>query len=88
MQTQGKTRSALVAGDAAVLGPTGAFTTVDLSAGFAKDNWTFEAFVQNVFDDRGTLSTNTNCSVGYCGQYSLRYPTKPQFFGVKFGAKY
>lgn len=88
LQTQGDTRSALLSGDEARLGPTKGFTTVDLSAGFARDNWNVEAFVQNVFDERGILSINVDCSITYCGPYPLSYPTKPQFFGIKFGAKY
>ena len=88
LQTQGKTRSALVGGDAETLGSTKAFTTADFSAGFSRSNWTVEAFIQNAFDERGILSINTNCSIGYCGPYSLNYPTKPRFFGAKFGMSY
>ena len=88
LQAQGKTRTALVAGDAALLGPTKAFTTVDISAGFEKDNWNVQAYVQNLFDERGILSKNTVCSVTYCGPYAASYPVKPLLFGVKFGQKF
>ena len=41
----------VLAQDEARLGPTKGFTTFDLSAGFGKNNWTVEAFAQNLFDD-------------------------------------
>ncbi len=88
VSTQTATRSALLASDEAILGPTKGFTTFDMSAGFDHGNWTFEAFMQNVFDERGLLSINTDCSITYCGPYKLYYPTKPQFFGLKVGTKF
>ena len=87
-QTQGSTRSALLTDDESVLGKNSGFTTVDLSAGTGHGDWTFQAFVQNVFDERGILGTNVDCAVNYCGPWPLNYPTKPQFFGVKFGQKF
>lgn len=88
VQTQGASTSALFTDNEATLGPTKAFTTVDLAAGFGKDNWLFQVFVQNVFDSRGQLSINTDCAIVYCGPYALIYPTKPRMVGIKFGAKY
>jgi outer membrane receptor protein involved in Fe transport len=85
---QSGSRSALLQPDEAILGPTGAFATVDLSGGFGKDNWNFSAYVNNVLDNRGILSLNTDCSITYCGPYKLRYPTKPRLIGVKLGFKY
>jgi iron complex outermembrane receptor protein len=87
-QTQGDTRSALLDNEEADLGPTKGFSTFDLSGGFGKDNWTAEAFVQNLFDRRGALSISTNCTITVCGGFARVYPTKPQFFGVKFGQKF
>jgi iron complex outermembrane receptor protein len=89
VNAQGSARSELVAGDAAVFGPLKAFATVDFSAGFDfHDNWTFTAFIQNAFDERGILSKNSVCSISYCGAYPISYPVKPQFFGVKLGMKF
>ena len=78
-----------MAGDAAVFGPLKAFATVDFSGGFDfHDSWTFTAFIQNAFDERGILSKNAACSISYCGAYGTSYPVKPQFFGVKLGMKF
>ncbi|MDB5430197.1 MAG: TonB-dependent receptor [Caulobacter sp.] len=88
VQAQGKARSELIAGDAAVFGDLKAFATADFSGGFDWDNWTVTAFIQNAFDERGILSKNTACSISYCGAYGVNYPVKPQFFGIKVGAKF
>lgn len=82
---QGGTRSALLDADAAALGDTKAFTTVDFSAGIHWDKWRVEAFIINAFDERGELSRNTFCATSFCGPYARIYPTKPQLFGIKAG---
>ena len=69
----------------ALLGNTSGFVTFDMSAGVKKDNWTVDVFMQNVFDKRGVLTTNTFCSITFCSGSSRNFPTKPQFFGVRFG---
>jgi iron complex outermembrane receptor protein len=88
VQAQGQARSELIAGDNNIFGPLNAFATFDFSGGFSKDNWTLEAFISNAFADKGTLSKQSVCSISYCGAYPLNYPTKPQFFGVKYGMKF
>jgi iron complex outermembrane receptor protein len=71
-----------------VLGPNAGFTTADFSAGYAYGNFTYQAFIQNAFDEHGVLSRNTVCVVAVCGAYARNYPTKPQFFGVKFAQRF
>jgi outer membrane receptor protein involved in Fe transport len=70
------------------LGPNAGFTTADFSAGLSYGNWTYEAFIQNAFDERGVLSKNTVCVVSVCGQYARDYVTKPQFFGIKVAQRF
>jgi outer membrane receptor protein involved in Fe transport len=88
VQTQGDSTSALFEDEEAVVGKTAPFTTVDLSAGVARDNWNLSVFVQNVGDTRGVLSKNSDCAISICGPYALDYLTKPRFAGVKLGAKF
>lgn len=64
------------------------FMTFDFSAGVKKDNWTLDFFIQNAFDNRGTLTMNTFCSIAFCSGSSRTFPVKPQFFGMKFGQKF
>jgi len=45
-------------------------------------------FIQNIADQRGVLSVNTDCSVTYCGPYALNYVTKPRLVGIKVGEKF
>jgi iron complex outermembrane recepter protein len=70
------------------LGSNAGFTTADFSAGFAHGNLTYEAFIQNAFDERGVLSKNTVCVVSVCGAYARSYVTKPQFFGIRIGQRF
>jgi outer membrane receptor protein involved in Fe transport len=88
MQALGKANSALLPAIENALGPTSAFQTFDLSAGFGKDNWTFEFFAQNLFDDHGILSRNVDCQATPCYSYPLNYITKPRFIGAKLSAKF
>jgi len=85
---QSGTRSYLTNNEAAALGSTSQFTTVDFSFGANMGKWTWEAFALNAFDERGILSLNTACVPSICGAFARSYPTKPQEFGVKLGTKF
>lgn len=67
---------------------TPGFVSFDFSAGIKKDNWTFDAFIQNAFDKRGELTKNTFCSITFCSGSSRTFAIKPQFFGVRWGHRY
>jgi iron complex outermembrane receptor protein len=72
-------------------GNTPSFTSFDLSAGTGLNNWHAEAFIQNVFDERGQLGKNSECNDSafhYCLINAHVYPVKPMEFGVKFGQKF
>jgi iron complex outermembrane receptor protein len=72
-------------------GDTPSFTTVDISAGTGKGNWHVEAFIENLFDERGELGKNSECNdllYHYCLLNAHVYPVKPMEFGVKFGQKF
>lgn len=85
---QSGTRSYLTNNEAALLGNTAGFSTFDFSLGANMGHWTWEAYVQNAFDNRGIISLNTVCVPSICGAYARSYPTKPQEFGIKFGKKF
>ncbi len=88
LSAQGQSNSALFLGDEATLGSTKPFATLDLSAGFGKNDWNFEFFVNNVADTRGVLSINTDCAISICGANPLDYTTKPREVGVKLSEKF
>ena len=73
------------------VGNTPSFTSFDLSAGTGLNNWHAEAFIQNIFDERGQLGRNSECNDSayhYCLINAHTYPIKPMEFGVKFGQKF
>jgi iron complex outermembrane recepter protein len=72
----------------ALLGNTPGFISFDFGAGVRKDNWTADIFIQNAFDRRGLLTTNTFCSIAVCSGSSRTFPIRPQFFGLKLGYRY
>jgi hypothetical protein len=85
---QSGTRSYLTDVEAGLLGSTKGFTTMDFSVGGTVGRYSFEAFVQNAFDKRGTLSLNTVCVPTICGAYVRAYPIKPQMFGLKASTRF
>lgn len=72
----------------ALLGNSAGFVTFDFTAGIKKDKWTLDLFIQNAFDRRGILTTNTFCSISLCANSSRNFPVRPQFFGIKFGQRF
>lgn len=67
---------------------TKGFLSFDFSAGVKKNNWSLTVFLQNAFDKRGELTTNTFCSITFCAGSSRTFTIKPQFFGMRFGQKF
>ena len=89
MLHQGSARTFLRTRDNNAIGDTPQFTTFDLAmGGKVLDNATFEFYIQNMFDERGQLSRNTQCVLLTCLQNGRVYPVKPQLFGVKFGQRF
>ncbi|WP_428334735.1 hypothetical protein [Novosphingobium sp.] len=72
----------------ALLGDPAPFTSIDLSAGFAHDKSSVEAFVENLFDERGQLSRNTFCAIEICAGSARALTIKPRFLGLKFSNKF
>ena len=73
-----------------LVGDTPSFTTFDISAGTALNNWHVEAYIENLFDKRGELGKLVQCNdeYGYCPSHPKVYPIAPMQFGVKFGQKF
>ncbi len=71
---------------AALQGRLEGFTTVGLSTGVDWSNWTFEAFVANLFDERGQLSRFQQC--GSCSQRPYIVPNQPRTFGLRAGYRF
>jgi outer membrane receptor protein involved in Fe transport len=70
---------------------TPAFGTVNLSAGFGRNSWTLQAYINNLFDERGQLGRNSECNdrlYHYCLLNTHILPTAPMQFGLQFGQKF
>jgi len=85
---QSGTTSSLVPGDAAIIGPTDGFVTVDFAAGIEVGRFSLGAYILNAFDERGILSKNISCATVFCGPFARVYPTRPRVFGLKVGTKF
>lgn len=85
---QSGTTSYLTPDGNAALGNTKAFTTFDFSAGYRFGRMSFEAFIQNAFDERGILSKNITCAPSLCAPYARLYPTKPQYYGIRVSQRF
>jgi iron complex outermembrane receptor protein len=67
---------------------TPGFTSFDFGAGIKKGTWTVDMYLQNAFDTRGVLTTNTFCSISFCANSSRNFTNRPQIFGIRFGQKF
>ncbi len=77
-----------------LLGNLPAYSSVDLSAGMQKHNWSLDVFVNNAFDKRGAQYKYTECGVDVCGAHGIaaQYPNgqvytgfnQPRTLGVRF----
>ncbi len=69
------------------LGKQDAYGTGDISAGFGKDNYSWELFVSNVFDKRADSYRFTQCnSCSIVANYAA--PVQPRTVGVTFNQKF
>jgi len=67
-----------------LLGEQKGFATFDVSAGVQKNRSSFELFVNNAFDERGTLQISRECDPTLCGANYV-HASRPRTIGVKFG---
>lgn len=71
---------------AATLGRLRAYTTGNASVGADVSNFTFEVFVQNLWDERAELSRYQQC--GTCSQRTYIVTSTPRTIGLRAGAKF
>lgn len=71
-----------------LLGDLPAFTTVDLAAGIARDNWSLELVAANLFDSRGEISRFASCNVEICSDAIQIIPVRPRLVSLRLGWRY
>jgi outer membrane receptor protein involved in Fe transport len=84
----GERESDLLTYDRGVLGKLPAYTTLDLAAGFGKDGWNAELFIENVFDERGETARGVECVVAVCGAQVYSYIIFPRTIGIRFSQEF
>ena len=72
----------------AIIGRQNSYANVDLTAGGAKNSFTFEVYVKNLFDKRGDITRYAECVETVCGSQVYRVVTQPRSFGIRFGQKF
>jgi iron complex outermembrane recepter protein len=71
-----------------LLGESKAFTTVDLTTGIARDNWTLELYAQNLGDARAQLGRFAACNPNTCGPQTYRLYEQPRTIGLTFSQNF
>lgn len=79
--------SSLKTADEAVVGKQPGYGTVDFALGAAKDSWSTELFVSNLFDSRGQALRYTTCAPAVCRLVNV-IPTRPRLIGVNFSQRF
>lgn len=85
---EGDRRSDLRIAEGAILGNLDAYTLVDFSAGIGRGNWSLDAYVRNVFDERAQFSRFAQCAEATCGFQPYTVVAQPRTFGIRFSQKF
>jgi outer membrane receptor protein involved in Fe transport len=79
--------SSLKVTDEAIVGKQPAYGTVDFALGAAKDSWSAELFISNLFDSRGQALRYTGCAPSVCKLVNV-IPTRPRLVGINFSQRF
>lgn len=71
-----------------LLGDLDAYTIADLSAGFRRNNWKLDFFLNNALDKRTELARFAQCATLVCGYQPYTVSTPPRTFGVRFSQEF
>ncbi len=77
----------LTASDVPIVGMQPGYASFDVSSGVARDKWTMEFYVENLFDKRGEAIRYTSCTAAVCSLVNV-IPIKPRQLGITFGQKF
>ena len=80
---EGRRSSDLRVLENSITGDMPGYGTLDLSAGFKKELWTFDVFLKNAFDNRGQIARYSECATAVCGAQTYVVPVVPRMLGVR-----
>ena len=85
---QGERETDMREQERALMGQLDAYTLTDLSAGFGKDNWKLDFYLQNAFDERTELAKFAQCATLTCGNQPYTVSSQPRTFGIRFSQEF
>ena len=85
---QGDRTNDLRDAQSAVFGKLGAYTTLDLSAGWRKNSWAIDVFLKNATNQRAELARFSECAALTCGEESYTVFAQPRTLGVRFSKEF
>jgi outer membrane receptor protein involved in Fe transport len=71
-----------------ILGKQNAYTIADFSTGLARDSYSFELYISNVFDERAQLFKFAQCDEPVCGTNTYIATNLPRTIGLRFSQKF
>ncbi|MDE2407778.1 MAG: TonB-dependent receptor [Xanthomonadaceae bacterium] len=84
----GKRRVDMRQAETSLLGYLDAYTLVDLSAGWRKDSWAIDVFLNNAFNTRAQMSRFAQCAALTCGHEPYTVIAQPRTLGVRFSKQF
>jgi outer membrane receptor protein involved in Fe transport len=84
----GERESSLLTFDRDVLGQVPAYTSVDLGAGFGKQGWSAELYVNNLFDETRETGRGVSCVTEVCGAQVYSFILPPRTIGIRFSQEF
>ncbi len=78
---------ALEVASAQILGNQPAYSSVDITGGLERGNWSAELYIDNAFDKRGEQSRYSACSPSVCTNTYV-WPIRPRTIGLNFSQKF
>ncbi len=81
---EGRRKSDLRVAEQNILGDLASYELFDFSAGFRRDTWSVDLFINNVFDKRAQLSKFTQCPEAVCGDQTYTVVAQPRTIGLRF----
>ncbi|HEU0224971.1 MAG TPA: TonB-dependent receptor [Steroidobacteraceae bacterium] len=85
---KGESRADLRDLENSILRDQPSYDIIDISAGFSRNNYSLELFVNNVADERTVLYRTVQCGETICGPQPYVFTTPPRTIGLKFTQRF
>lgn len=72
----------------AIIGNLDSYTTLDLTAGLRRDNWSIDVYVKNATDENVQNYRFVQCPESICGDQAYTIVAPPRTFGIRFSQEF